>query len=342
VAIADFDHDTHLDLVTSTTTVLLGNGDGTFGSGTTNLVSGTSLDVVVADFNGDGNPDFAVPDTTTAQVRVIFGDGAGGFPTNTSLATTSASCLAAADFDNDGHVDIVTANDYSSGSLAFLPGNGSGGFGPATNYTSFFLGRPQSIATGDLDSDGNRDLVVAGTMTLGQVVALRGMGDGTFRSITNFSYTDTARSAVFANINGDDIPDIVVVARNVFLHAGLGRGKFAPATTFSTQFSSGTGRRVAAADLNGDARPDLVVGSFGGTLVNVFLNESRPLLTVAPIGDCVRLTWPNWAFDLQSRSSLQDENEWATTADVPVVAGASKVVTNRVDQKHNFYRLHLH
>ncbi len=62
-------------------TVLLGNGDGTFteAAGSPYAVGTDPSSVVVADFNGDGNLDFAVANRGDNTISVFQGDGKGGF-----------------------------------------------------------------------------------------------------------------------------------------------------------------------------------------------------------------------------------------------------------------------
>lgn len=61
------------------------------------------------------------------------------------------------DFNNDGFADIVTANLTDKNVSAFL-NNGNGSFGSANNFP-VGVGAIE-VASGDLDSDGNADLIV--------------------------------------------------------------------------------------------------------------------------------------------------------------------------------------
>jgi FG-GAP-like repeat len=73
--------------------------------------------------------------------------------------------IAVADVNHDRNPDIIVANAGSdstdSGSTTVLLGDGRGGFHPATG-SPFLSGHlPNDIAIGDMNKDGNLDLVVA-------------------------------------------------------------------------------------------------------------------------------------------------------------------------------------
>jgi len=73
-------------------------------------------------------------------------------------AGTSLDAVAVGDFNGDGKLDLVAANDGSNNVTIFL-GNGDGTFQPAVNYG---VGEaPTSVAVGDFNGDGKLDLAVA-------------------------------------------------------------------------------------------------------------------------------------------------------------------------------------
>jgi len=161
LAMADFDGNTRSDLVTlnsySYTTVLSGNGDGTFAPPANYLDSPYyRYCVATGDFNRDGKPDIVTGSyVRSISVRLNNGDGTFG-PQKTVQVPISVSALAVADFDGDGNLDIVAGNP-----LVILPGNGDGTFAsPVTNLSNLSgtEGANQNLVVADFDGDGRPDI----------------------------------------------------------------------------------------------------------------------------------------------------------------------------------------
>ncbi len=93
----------------------LGNPDGTFQAATSVVVGAglvsASQNVGIADINGDGNLDFAVPVFGAASVQVYLGNGNGTFSAALTFATgTEPTCVTVGDFNGDGSPDIASTN----------------------------------------------------------------------------------------------------------------------------------------------------------------------------------------------------------------------------------------
>ena len=116
-------------------TVLLGNGDGTFGTqNTTQLNGGSPMGLAVADFDRDGKLDVATANYDYGTVSVLLGDGTGavGPPSDFSAGYYPVS-VAAGDVDGDGDIDLATANRYGN-NVSVLLGNGAGAFAAAQTF----------------------------------------------------------------------------------------------------------------------------------------------------------------------------------------------------------------
>jgi uncharacterized repeat protein (TIGR01451 family) len=163
----DVNGDGAADLVTSIAetglVVQINNGNGAFGAATSVLANTQTRGVTLADFNKDGKLDIAVliDDSAAPSLMTLFGTGTGTFQPPVSYPTVIASPtdLAVSDLDNDGDLDIATANQNSDDvTIRFNAGDGTFP-GSAIAYA---VGHgPRSIAAADLDGDGDVDLLTA-------------------------------------------------------------------------------------------------------------------------------------------------------------------------------------
>src|ERR1700733_7492061 len=102
-----------------------------------------------------------------------------GFPSvpwpTTGLEPTA---IAIGDLDDDGKLDLVTAN-IDANTVSVLLGNGDGTFQTKLDYTTGEA--PQAVAIADIDADGKLDLITA-NLDASTISVLLGNGDGTFRT----------------------------------------------------------------------------------------------------------------------------------------------------------------
>lgn len=98
-----------LHYVTDSVTVLVNNGNGTYDASHKYFAGGTSPEgVCFADFNSDSNPDMVISAFWDMDAKFFSGDGTGAFTLDTSYALGGRpSFLYAADFDNDGYLDMA-------------------------------------------------------------------------------------------------------------------------------------------------------------------------------------------------------------------------------------------
>ena len=115
--------------------------------------------------------------------------------------------VAAADFNNDGREDLITAcgSGNGNGQFAVNLSTGDGVYAPQVCY-SLPAGQPYSIAVGDVNSDGNLDLIVAnGTNTFYEYL---NNGKGSFHLQASFQTTAPIYSIVAADANHDGTIDL--------------------------------------------------------------------------------------------------------------------------------------
>src|SRR6185436_11359777 len=109
-----------------------------------------------------------------------------------------------ADFNNDGRLDLATANNVGS-NVSILLGNPDGTFQAA--LTSPTGADPQSLAVGDFDDDGKLDLATANT---GDVSILKGNGLGGFAAPSGILIDSNSHSVAVGDFNADGKMDLTV------------------------------------------------------------------------------------------------------------------------------------
>jgi len=221
--------------------------------------------VEVADLDGDGRPDLAIANERSQDVTVLLGDGRGGFtPAKGSPfpAGPEPNDLAFGDLNRDGKPDLAIAN-HTAKHLTVLLGDGRGGFAPAPGSPFAVAVRPHThgVAVGDLNGDGNPDLL---TDSWGddQVAILLGDGKGGFRPGPFLKVGKHPYQRVrIGDVNNDGRADILTTnleGDSVTVLLGDGKGGFRPPA--GSPFPCGDSPfSVGVGDLNGDGRPDLAV-----------------------------------------------------------------------------------
>ena len=194
------------------TTVLLGNGDGTFQNRGPLLPLSLSL---AADFNQDGRLDLTV--ASYPGFDLFLGNGDGSFQAPKSNAVPGGA-VAVGDFNGDGKLDIVALlpvhvcgwpPKQCDGRIDVLLGNGDGSFSSAFSKTGAYW----TLALGDFDGDGNLDLAVKDVDAPNNAnPVFRGDGKGNFTATGKFVVNDQALGflrIVARDLNGDKLPDLV-------------------------------------------------------------------------------------------------------------------------------------
>jgi len=267
--VGDFNIDGHPDLVVgggdryglNRIGVMLGNGDGSFGSSSDPEIGGIPTCAAVADLNADGASDVIVGQTDEYMV-VLLGGRDGPLGSRLVYVGSEAHSVGIADFNVDGKLDFVTG---SWGTSIFF-GNGDGTFG--TSPILHGVGGASSVAAADLDADGHPDLV-AGSVLLNN-------GDGTFTAV---SAGTGANPLAIADFDGDGRLDLATTGS---VQLGNGDGTFG----VNIGYPAGGHRSLVTADLNVDGTVDLVGTDYwapqDASTVSVLLGNKDGTFTALP------------------------------------------------------------
>jgi hypothetical protein len=338
---------THTDLVTvgvdpssgaSSLDVLAGAGNGTFGTKSSIVLTGSAEMVALVDVSGDGNIDAVVTYNGTG-VQVLLGDGNGSFGAPTVYEVTNAIFITAArigDIDGDGFLDIVVADNGNFPATANSPvyvllNDQNGGFPAAkqaavsvtTTNDSTAWRSPIELRLGQVDNDagGKLDIAVVNTVNTG----------GTVSVLTNASTPGNVSFSVGAEAaTGLGPTDVAIVPIDGQTHPGLvvtngadnNFGIYPPAATMAGTVAYGTATTYDAhGNAGGSPQPvsatsvDLDHDGFADVLVAS--EEAGGFLTIVYGG-------ANGVFNLMSNGRMGTEF-------VPACSGPTWLTTGQFD-----------
>lgn len=308
VVAKDLNHDGHLDLTVShigsnSFGVWLGNGNNTYGARRDHQLLGSPVYLGIYDFNEDGVPDVIATDATHGAMGIALGVGDGTFANTVNYPTgTNSHGLTGADFNGDGHLDAAVTNYTTPGTVSVLLGNGDGTFQPKIDFNT---SSPHTAQSGDLDRDGDIDLMICNFDT-GTITIALGNGDGTFVPLPEIPTGTNPHAGAVGDVTGDGNLDIIIAnqASNT-LSMILGRGGASWAPKFDYPVGAGA-HNVAIADLDGDGKPDVAVSNIVANTVTILKNRG---LTTRPArvftlggrsGLLLRAAGPDFALHVES------------------------------------------
>ncbi len=219
--------------------------------------------IKIADVDEDGHADIVAANSTAdtqGGIQIWLGTGTAQWraeagPTNTGTYMD----VVVADFNTDGHLDVVGGGWGRDGSLRIWFGDGTGAWSPAEPLAT---GNYYGLSVGDLDSDGNLDVLV-GTFRRGFELFL-GDGRGSFEPAQSPEGSGSYWQVCPAFLDDDFVPDLVASSLDglgIRAWRRTGSGKWEP---FPGKFPQvGTYYGLAVADLNRDRRDDICAASFG-------------------------------------------------------------------------------
>lgn len=258
--------------------VLLGNGNGTFGAATEFQTGTTPVSVAAGDFNKDGKIDLAVADNyPTPEISILLGNGDGTFQSAVNYSVFSSpfwqnyigqgyfnqhapepDTIVAADFNGDGKIDLLVGDNSA---WTYFCNSGCGSSVSADNGVQLFLGN----------------------------------GDGTFQAEESFLAGQQTSYLAVADLNGDGAADVAAVdPNNNFVAILLNQSVAPPVANLSGQTLSfgnqavGTTSGSEGVTLSNTWSSNLAVYSISltGADAGDFHESNNCPAALAPKGEC--------------------------------------------------------
>ncbi len=191
------------------------------------LTNGHSGGVVMEDFDGDGLLDLIVSSSGPLdQIRYFHNDGDGYFSDRTNqsglLGEVGGLNIVAADYNNDGHPDLLILRggwwgEHGKYPMSLMRNNGNGTFDDVTEEAGLLSFHPtQTAAWADFDNDGWLDLFVGHEQTGKEShpsQLFHNNHDGTFTDVAagnKLAELGFVKGVAWGDFNNDGRPDLYV------------------------------------------------------------------------------------------------------------------------------------
>ncbi|MBL8828254.1 MAG: VCBS repeat-containing protein, partial [Planctomycetaceae bacterium] len=270
-----------------------GAATASFATGQSFALGASPSSLAVTDFNGDGKPDIVAVNRTPGVVLVRLNTTTPGSSTVTFAATqtfsagTNPAAVAVGDVNRDGLPDVIVANAGSSNVSILRNTTAVGGATAAFAAAQSFgvQASPTSVAVGDLNGDGDVDIVVGNEASDTVSVLFNSTTANSttfgFAPAGNFAVGTTPRAVAIGDLNNDGRADLVVANRGSNTFSWLrNTGTVGSATpSFDVHQSTIVTTQVVSVllvDQNLDGKLDVAVTSDNANSVAIFKNRTSP------------------------------------------------------------------
>lgn len=232
------------------------------------------------DLDGDGYPEVAVANYSSATVSVFRGSATGlTIPRQDLVVGNAPSSVILPDLDGDGRPDLVSAN-WGADTLAILRNLGQGNFGPAQTVLSSEA--PSQVISANLNGDSSPDLVVANSES-DRISIFLGGSSGQLGTRKDIAVGISPQGVTAADFDQDGRTDLAVVLageNTVVILPGIGNGNFGSHQHLNTENKPVA---VRAALLDDDDKPDLVVVNQLSHSLSIYLSTALGGLAADPV-----------------------------------------------------------
>jgi len=285
VAVADVNGDGIPDVVTATegnsVSIFVGTGGGNLQTGYSYKANATPLWVGIGTFFASDRADVVVLNSggnhiSGLTLSVLRDTGAGDYTGLRNVALDDFGAFALGDMNQDRFPDlIVTNSSYNRDvqpEVSILPGLGDGRFGPpvvSISLSSYAI----TPVVADFNGDGTSDFAVSLVSPTSSVIDVGLQRPGNQFQMVGTSLPVPVSIAWAGDLNGDGLPDLVLVnvdcfdsssCGTVYTLLNTGHGAFGNPLQVTTSHGANAPSFVAVADFDNDGIPDLAIGAVEG------------------------------------------------------------------------------
>ena len=227
------------------------------------------LEVAPLDHEGDGDIDFFSADLSADRITLHRNNGNGTYSSQPFIdGLNNPGNVHAADLDNDGDLDLVMVGSgnitpFGIFNAELVVARNEGGGNWSVPYTNTNVPGLWDVTTGDINGDGNLDLVYCLGGNFDQIGWQAGNGRFGFAGVgaisTGTATGDEPRDIHVADVDGDGDLDVLAcnyLSNDLSLYRNNGRGGSWSRVVLETGASGA--RKVVTGDLNGDGILDVI------------------------------------------------------------------------------------
>ncbi|MSR67759.1 VCBS repeat-containing protein [Candidatus Peribacteria bacterium] len=228
-AAGDMDGDGDLDLVFASTGAgaaanakCINNGSATFSCSSLNIAVWN--DILLVDVDNNTMLDIVVTNGSSVLTQAVYINNGHGTFTAAASPLPASYTLASFDVDSDGYLDLILAPPGAATSGKVMRNSGTGAFVQLSTFGSVDVAY---FAPGDLNADGNIDLIAAGN---GTSTVYINNGAGTFSAGNSYGTVSATNSVALGDIDNDGDLDYILNGSDIgssggseiFLNDGTG------------------------------------------------------------------------------------------------------------------------
>ena len=306
----DYDEDGDMDIIVtrrsatndpdpSSVEILENDGTGLFPKSTLFSELESPTDITPGDFNNDNRIDYLISDENQLLLLVKQSDGSYESVLIDSIQTDQS---AAADFNNDGYLDIVSVG-FGLDSVNIYLNNDLISFVP--KLIAADVSQVDLVETADLDSDNDMDIVIGSDFRILYNDGNAGFDSTKILYTTNGDYSSSKRGLTITDLNNDNILDILTFSGVGFggLYFLDGSKGYSPSLLDIDNID--LGGDLAVEDFDGNGLKDIVRQNIADDYLVIMYQNSDMVFS----RDTLELFWDNKGSGKMSVGDLDDDGD---------------------------------